>query len=68
MLRRSISAVLAMALLALGLSACIPLAPVTRTVTFSVTTDGNVTGDVNELARVASAVYSSPRGWRSAGP
>jgi len=66
-LRRSISAVLAMALLALGLSACIPLAPVTRTVTFSVTTDGNVTGDVNELARVASAVYSSPRGWRSAG-
>ena len=67
MLRRSIGAVLAMALLVLGLSACLPQTPVTRTVTYSVTTDGAVTGDVNELARVAAAVYASARGWRAAG-
>ena len=67
MLRRVIAAVPAVLLHALGLSACLPLAPVTRTVTFSVTTDGAVTGDVNELARLATSVYASPRGWRAAG-
>jgi hypothetical protein len=66
-LRRGFGVGLLSALLALGLSACIPLAPVTRVVTFSVTTDGSVTGSADELAQVASAVYSSPRGWRGAG-
>ena len=67
MLRRTVVVVVLMALLALGLSACIPQTPVRRIVTFSVTTDGAVTGTIDELASVASAVYSSPRGWRSAG-
>jgi hypothetical protein len=66
-LRRGFGVGVLMALLAFALSACIPLSPVTRTVTYSVTTDGSVTGNVEELAQVAAAVYASPRGWRAAG-
>jgi hypothetical protein len=51
----------------LGVSGCIPQPPVTRTVTYSVTTDGSVVSDVNELAQVAAETYSSVQGWRGAG-
>ena len=51
----------------LGLSACIAQPPVTRSVTYSVTTDGSVVSDVNELAQVAAEAYASVQGWRGAG-
>jgi hypothetical protein len=54
-------------LLALGVSACLPLTPVTRTVTYSIAIDGAVVSDVNELARVAEETYASLQGWRAAG-
>jgi hypothetical protein len=60
-------ALLLIPLVALGLSACVPQPPVGRIVTFSVVTDGPVVSDVNELALVASAAYTSPQGWRAAG-
>lgn len=53
--------------LALGLSGCFPEAPITRTVTYSIVTDGDVGSNVDELAAVAAAAYSSPAGWRPAG-
>jgi Protein of unknown function (DUF3152) len=52
---------------ALAVSACLPLAPVTRVVTYSVSVDGSVQSDVNLLAQVAADAYNSPRGWRAAG-
>jgi hypothetical protein len=66
-LRRPFAVGALVALVASGLSACIPLSPVTRTVTYSVMSDGVVNGNVEELAQVAAAVYASPRGWRAAG-
>ena len=66
-MRRVAVALLAVTLLALGLSACLPTGPVTRTVTYSIAVDGAITSDVNEFASVAESVYASPRGWRAAG-
>lgn len=66
-LRSPAAGVLAVALGALGVTACIPLPPVNRVVTYSVTVDGNVRSDVNVLAQVAADTYNSPRGWRAAG-
>jgi hypothetical protein len=65
--RRVAVALLALPLLALGLSACLPTTPVTRTVTYSIAVDGSVVSDVNEFAAVAARVLGSPRGWRAAG-
>jgi hypothetical protein len=65
--RRAVPLLFVALLAGLGLSACIPEPPVTRIVTFSVTTDGSVVSDVNELAQVASEAYSSVQGWRAAG-
>lgn len=53
--------------LALGVSACLPQTPVTRTVTYSIAIDGAVISDVNELARVAEETYANAQGWRGAG-
>jgi hypothetical protein len=66
-LRRAVTAVVVMLLVALGLSACIPETPVTRTVTYSIAVDGAVISDVNELARLAEETYANPQGWRGAG-
>jgi hypothetical protein len=65
--RRLALSLLAVPLLAAALSACLPSAPVTRTVTFSVAVDGEVVSDVNEFTAVAERVYSKPWGWRGAG-
>ena len=54
--------------LALALSACLPPAPpVTRVLTYSVTTDGPVTTNPELLASTADWVYHDLRGWRAAG-
>jgi len=65
--RRLAVALLALPLLALGLNACLPTTPVTRTVTYSIAVDGAVVSNVDEFAAVADRVYASPRGWRAAG-
>jgi hypothetical protein len=66
-MRRVAFTLVALPLFAFGLSACLPTAPVTRTVTYSVAVDGAVVSDVNEFAAVAERVYSKPWGWRGAG-
>jgi hypothetical protein len=66
-LRRLALALLVVPLLAVGLAACVPETPVTRTVTYSIAIDGGVVSDVNELARVAEEAYSNHQGWRGAG-
>ena len=66
-MRRCALALLALPLLATALSACLPTAPVTRTVTYSVAVDGPIVSDVNEFAALAERVYSKPYGWRAAG-
>jgi hypothetical protein len=65
--RRLGIAVLAVVLLALGLSACIPIDPVHRTITYSVAVDGAVISNVDEFAAFAENVYTNPQGWRQAG-
>jgi len=65
--RRLAVALLALPLLAVGLSSCVSLTPVSRTVTYSVAVDGAVISDVNEFADTAANIYASPRGWRDAG-
>jgi hypothetical protein len=65
--RRFTLALLAVALLAAGLSACFPSTPVTRTVTYSIAVDGAIVSNVNEFAAAAAGVDASPRGWRAAG-
>jgi hypothetical protein len=65
--RRLAVALLAVVVLALGLRACLPTAPVTRTVTYSVAVDGAVTTNVDEFADFAARVYSKPWGWAAAG-
>jgi len=60
-------ALLVMVLAALALAGCIPQQPATRTVTYSIVTDGAVVSDINELARVAAVAYANPQGWRGAG-
>jgi hypothetical protein len=67
MLRRGAAALLVVPLLAVGLSACIPVPPVTRTITYSVTTDGPVISNLYEFATTATRILDSPRGWRAAG-
>lgn len=66
-MRRLALALLVVPLLAVGLSACLPNTPVTRTVTYSIAVDGAIVSDVNEFAAAAWDAYASPRGWRSAG-
>jgi hypothetical protein len=65
--RRFAVALLALPVLAVGLSACLPTTPVTRTVTYSVSVDGAVVSDANQFADYAARVYSKPWGWRGAG-
>lgn len=66
-MRRLVGTLVVLPLLAVGLSACLPTTPVTRTVTYSIAVDGAVVSDVNEFATVAAGVLGSPRGWRAAG-
>src|SRR6478609_6402049 len=66
-MRRLAVALLAVPLLAVGLSACFPSSPVTRTVTYSIAVDGAIVSDVNQFAAAAAGTYASPRGWRAAG-
>lgn len=66
-MRRILVALLGLPVLALGLSACLPSPPVTRTVTYSVAVDGAVVSDVNQFADYAGRVYSKPWSWRGAG-
>ncbi len=50
--------------LALGLSACLPSPPVTRTVTYSVAVDGAVVSDVNQFADYAAKVLAMAQPMR----
>ena len=66
-MRRLAFALLVVPLLAVGLSACLPNTPVTRTVTYSIAVDGAVVSNVDEFVDYAARVYSKPWGWRAAG-
>ena len=66
-MRRLAIALLVLPLLGIGLSSCVSLTPVSRTVTYSVAVDGAIVSDVNEFADTAGRIYASPRGWRDAG-
>jgi Protein of unknown function (DUF3152) len=66
-MRRRAIVLLAVPLLALGLSGCLSSTPISRTVTYSVAVDGAIISNVNEFATVADGIYASHRGWRDAG-
>ena len=59
-MRRLAVALLVVPLLAVGLSACLPDTPVTRTVTYSIAVDGAVVSDVNEFAATAGRHLREP--------
>ncbi len=65
---RIAGAVASLALVSLGLAACVPPpVNVTRTYTYSVVTDGTVWTDVNQFRANAAAVFNDHRSWHQAG-
>jgi hypothetical protein len=65
--RRVASIVVAVALVAVSLSACLPTEPPTRTYTYSVIIDGPVVSNIDDFWWSAVVILGDARSWRGAG-